>query len=243
MLAALKWLGPDRGSPTSEHLTSWNELGIVYKYLGKFGKARNCYRSALFYCDSCLTGSARYELLANLYHNLGGLEHAQRRFRRAEGFARKSVKWRLRVRPRNAVAITADRVALAAILDGLGKFEESRGIYLGALKVYRREFGESHREIGLVLNNLAAVYQRTGRVAPAEKMYRAALKMKVETLGGKHPDVGVTLNNLGMLLAADNRAEEARKCFTKAWALLRKSLGARHPNTQAVRANLDRIKS
>jgi tetratricopeptide (TPR) repeat protein len=243
ILAALKILGAHRGKPSPEHLACWNELGIAYKYLGKFEKARKFYRDALRYCGSCLKGNARYDLLANLYHNLGGLEHAQRRFRRGEGFARKAVACRLRVRPRDVIAIAADRVALAAVLDGLGKFGESRAIYLGALRVYRQAFGMSHREIALVLNNLAAVYQKSGRVRRAEEMYRAALVMKRQTLGHGHPDVGVTLNNLGMLLAENNRKKEARECFTKAWASLRKALGPRHPNTRAVWKNLSRIES
>jgi tetratricopeptide (TPR) repeat protein len=240
---ALRLLGAHRGRPTPEHLSAWNELGIVYKYLGKFEKARKCYRAALRYCGSCLTGSARYELLANLYHNLGGLEHAQRRFRRAETYARKSVVHRTRVRPRDSLSIVADRVALAAILDGLGKFGESLRLYRRALRVYRRAFGESHREIALVLNNLAAVYQRSVRVGRAEEMYRAALEMKIKTLGKGHPDVGVTMNNLGMLLGETGRDSEAEKCFERAYRLLCKSLGSKHPNSRAVKANLEGARS
>jgi tetratricopeptide (TPR) repeat protein len=225
-----------------DHLASWNELGMVYKYLGKFEKARKFYRAALRYCDSCLTDSARYEFLANLYHNLGGLEHSLRRFRRAEAYARKSVTFRLCVRPKNAVSVAADRVALAAILDGLRKFGESQKLYRGALRIYRRVFGDSHREIALVLNNLAAVYQKTGRVSHAERMYRAALAMKIKTLGTRHPDVAVTMSNLGMLLAKQGRVVEAQRYFEKAWQLLSKTLGQNHPNARAIRKNLDGLR-
>lgn len=241
LLRALRLLGLPRGKPTLDHLALWNELGMVYKYAGKFTKARNCYRTALRYCPACLTGSDRYDALASLYHNLGGLEHSLRRFRRAEPFARKSVSFRLKVRPRNAVAITADRVALAAILDGLGKFDESIAIYRGAFKTYRRTFGVSHREIALVLNNLAAAYQRTGRVRRAEEMYRAALEMKIDVLGRKHPDVAVTLNNLGLLLASEKRLAEARIHFERAHRIFSRALGPRHVNSRVVRRNLSRI--
>ena len=241
-LEALRLLGPYRGHSTMDHLASWNELGMVYKYLGKFEKARKCYRVALRYCDSCLTGSARYEFLANLYHNLGGLEHSLRRFRRGEAYARKSVRYRTRVRTKNAVSVAADRVALAAILDGLGKFGESEKLYRGALRIYRRVFGNSHREIALVLNNLAAVYQKTGRVSHAERMYRLALAMKVKTLGARHPDVAVTLSNLGMLLAKEGRVVEAQRYFEKAWQLVSKTLGRAHPNARAIRKNLDGLR-
>lgn len=238
----MRLFGPHRGRPEPEHLSAWNELGIVYKYLAKFEKARKCYRAALRYCDSCLTGSARYELLANLYHNLGGLEHAQRRFRRAEPYARKSVGYRLRVRPKNPLSIAADRVALAAILDGLGKFVESQALYSSALRVYRRAHGESHREVALVLNNLAAVYQKSRRTERAEKMYRAALAMKTETLGKAHPDVAVTMNNLAMLLATQRRSAEAERYFERAHKSLANALGQKHPNVCAVGANLERLR-
>ena len=242
LLSALRLCGPHHGRPTPEHVSAWNELGIIYKYLGKFQKARKCYRAALRYCDSCLTGSARYQLLANLYHNLGGLEHAQRRFRRAEPLARKSVEYRLQVRPKNPVSVAADRVALAAILDGLGKFEESQALYSSALRIYRCAYGESHREIALVLNNLAAVYQKIGRTERAERMYRLALAMKTETLGKAHPDVAVTMNNLGMLLAAQRRSAEAERYFERAHKLLANALGQKHPNVRAVGANLERLR-
>jgi tetratricopeptide (TPR) repeat protein len=235
LLRALAMLGAHRGHPSAEHLAVWNELGIVYKYLGQFQKARKLYRSALFYCDSTLNGNARWELLANLYHNLGGLEHSQRRFRRAEAFTRKSIRYRLRVRPKNAASLAADRIALAAILDGQGKFEESKRLYRDSLRA-------SKWEIALVLNNLGAVYQKTGRIRRAEKAYRASLGMKIMTLGREHPDVAVTLNNLGMLLAVEGRNGEADGHLNRAWRLLSKRLGPNHPNTLAVRKNLDRLR-
>ena len=243
LAGALKLLGPTGGRPSATLLGVWNELGVVCKYLGKFEDARRWYRSALRHCDSCLTGTCRYDFLANLYHNLGGLEHSLRRVRTAEPYARKSVAFRRKVRPRNAVAITADRVALAAILDGREKFAESVAIYQSALKTYRRVFGASHREIALVLNNLAAVYQKTDRVRRAEKSYRAALAMKMKTLGKNHPDVAVTMNNLGMLLARENQSAEAREYFEKAYRVSSRALGMRHTNSRAILENLRRAKT
>jgi tetratricopeptide (TPR) repeat protein len=242
LLRALRLLGPHRAKPTLDHLVLWNRIGMVYKYLGQFGEARKYYRAALRWCEACLTGSDRYDAVASLYHNLGGIEHSLRRFRRGEKYARAAVRWRLRMRPRDVLAIAGDRVALAAILDGLGKFGESEKIYLAAWKIYRQAFGAVHQEIAVVLNNLAAVYQKTGRTVRAEKMYRAALAMKIETLGGQHPDVGVTMNNLAMLLAAEGRLTGARRYFEKAHRLLAKTLGAKHPNTRAVRTSLDGLR-
>jgi tetratricopeptide (TPR) repeat protein len=110
------------------------------------------------------------------------------------------------------------------------------------LKTYRRTYGNGHREIALILNNLAALYQATGRPALAERQYRAALAMKRQELGKTHPDVAITLNNLAMLYASQERSEDARFYFEKALKILGHSLGKRHHTTRAVKRNLQKIK-
>jgi tetratricopeptide (TPR) repeat protein len=219
----------------------WNELGLVYKCLGECKIALKFYRLALRHSHHCLTGRERDDFLANLYHNLGGLEHSRRCFRRGELYARKSLLLRLRAQP-HALPLAADKVALAAILDGLRKFSESQKLYRQALRVYRRVYGPSHREIALILNNLAAVYQQTGRPNRAAKYYRTALEMKRRELGATHPDLAITINNLGILHASEGRKRDAELSFNQALKLFETSLGKSHPNTRAVRNNLKKTK-
>jgi tetratricopeptide (TPR) repeat protein len=238
----LAQLGPP-ATATPMHLAVWNELGMLYKYLGKFKTALKFYRLALRHSNNCLTGRECDDFLANLYHNLGGLEHSRRRFRRGELYARKSLLLRRRATDSGAaLGLAADKVALAAILDGLLKFSESQKLYRQALRVYRRVYGPSHREIGLILNNLAAIYQQTGRPGRAAKHYRAALEMKRRELGAGHPDLGITMNNLAMLYASDGRKRDAELYFNQALKLFETSLGKFHPNTRAVRNNLKKMK-
>ena len=234
----LRLMGGAPGSPTSDQLVLWNELGMVYKYLGKLTIARKFYRLALQHASSCLTGRDRNGFLADLYHNLGGLEHACRQFNRGEQYARKSLQFRARVAGASSIAIAADRAALAAILDGLCSFEESQKLYRQALKTYRRIYGKSHREIALILNNLAAIYLATGRPTLAEAHCKAALAMKQRELGETHPDLAITLNNLAMLYATLGRREDAQVCFKKAVKLLDDSLGKSHPTTLTVKRNV-----
>jgi hypothetical protein len=54
--------------------------------------------------------------LADLYHNLGGLEHARGHFRRGEQFARKGLQLRRRVASCGSLPVAVDMAALAAIL-------------------------------------------------------------------------------------------------------------------------------
>src|SRR5947209_1979818 len=56
----------------------WNQLGMVCKYLGKFDSAERYYRLALRHARQHPKSPEREFFLANLYHNLGGVEHSRR---------------------------------------------------------------------------------------------------------------------------------------------------------------------
>jgi tetratricopeptide (TPR) repeat protein len=225
------------GSFGIDRAALWNELGMVRKYLGKFDSAERYYRLALRCARQRPKTAEREFFLANLYHNLGGVEHSRRRFGIAEKYARKGLELRLKCTGSDSLAVASDRAALAAILDGRHRYGESKRCYFHALKVYRREYGASHPEIAVVLNNLGALYQATGRPKLAESYYRAALRMKRRELGASHPDIGVTMNNLAMLHRGQGRCELAESWFKRALQILNSSLGSSHPVTQELRNN------
>jgi tetratricopeptide (TPR) repeat protein len=239
---ALRLIAGRDASLTLDDLLLWNELGMACKYSGKFGSAMRCYRLALRYAPRLLAGPECDFFLANLYHNLGGLEHSRRRFPRGERYARKSLELRRKVAGANSLAVAADKAALAAILDGQRKFAESEKLYRQALCTYRREYGTSHPEIAVVLNNLGALYQATAHSRRAESNYRAALEMKRMELGASHPDVAVTLNNLALCYQSRGDAKAVRRCFRRALRILGATLGNSHPNTRTVRSNFLRLK-
>src|SRR5262249_59730025 len=88
----------------------------------------------------------------SLYHNLGGLEHAQGRFAEGEPFARKSVELRRLVHGDNHPDVAADVAALAALFDGQGKYDEAEMLYDHALSVFERFYGPEHFEIAVTLH-------------------------------------------------------------------------------------------
>ena len=238
---ALQSSGQHPGGFIANRPALWNELGMVCKYLGTPDSAERYYRLALRSARS--TQSQERELfLANLYHNLGGVEHSRGRFARAEIYARRGLQMRLTCSTPHPIAIAADREALAAILDGQNRYEESKRLHRQALQTYRRELGRSHPEIAVALNNLAAVFQATGAGKTAEKYYRAALRMKRRELGPKHPDLAITMNNLATLYASQGSYKLTGSWFDKAIYLLDSTLGSSHPSTITVRRNRRRLK-
>jgi tetratricopeptide (TPR) repeat protein len=221
-----------------ERAAVWNELGMVCKYLGKFRSAQRYYQRAL---DSVGRLAGCDSLVADLYHNLGGLEHSRRRFKVAEKYARKGLRLRLQTQAGNSVVVASDSAALAAILDGLGKYDESERLYHQALKIYRKQFGADHAEIAVVLNNLGALHQNARRPARAAYYYRTALSMKLRVLSNSHPGLVPTLNNLATLCYSQNRMVEARLWFRRAVRLASVSLGPSHPVTRTLERSFGSI--
>ena len=215
----------------------WNQLGIVCKYLGRFSAAERYYHQAL---RSVTHLAGRDPLVADLYHNLGGLEHARGRYKQAEKYARKGLRLRFQSAVGITLALGSDFAALAAILDGLGKYDESEKLYHHALRIYHRHFGAVHAEIAVVLNNLGALNQSFGRYGRAAYFYRRALSMKWCLLGNSHPDLVPTLNNLATLYYAQDKIDAARLWLRRALHLARVSLGRSHPVTRTLEYNFDR---
>ncbi|HJY83424.1 MAG TPA: tetratricopeptide repeat protein, partial [Candidatus Binatia bacterium] len=62
--------------------------------------------------------------------------------------------------------------ALAALLDGQGKYDEAEPLYRRALAVFEKTFGPQHYEVAVNCNNLAALCHAKGNDAEAEQLYQ-----------------------------------------------------------------------
>jgi len=215
-----------------------NDLGMFAKYTARFDEGAADYARAL----TIAAGPAGDVLLvADLYHNLGGLEHARGRFAAGEPLARHGLAIRVRELGPEHPDVAADRAALAALLDGQGRLEEAETLYQDAIRVLERVRGPPPIELAVSLNNLAAIRTAQGRLAEAEALYRRALALKETRLGPDHPDVATTLNNLALLCKKDRRLPEAAALYARALDIFTRALGPDHPKTRTCRVNNARL--
>ena len=128
----------------------------------------------------------------------------------------------------------ADGAALAGILDGLDRHQESRPLYERALQVFRRIYGEEHYEIAVNLHNLAALEDAEGNSSAAECLYRQSLAIKENVLGRDHPDTALTLANLGALIGDGTLLNRALEIFER-------TLDPAHPHLIACRILVAKI--
>jgi hypothetical protein len=80
----------------------------------------------------------------------------------------------------------ADRVALAAILDASGRYEEAATALGDAVAVYERVLGPQHYEVAGVLIALAEVAGHAGEVERAAALRARAQRIRRRVTGHTH---------------------------------------------------------
>ena len=147
-----------------------NRLGLLCKAAGRYDEARAHYERAL----ELVADAAAPDLdaVATLYHNLGGIEHARGQYAAAESFARRGVTVRSASAVLDPCALAADRSALAAILDGLERWDEAEALYRDALRAFEHDPGSRTWDIAVTLGNLGAQYAQRGRLDQAADLLR-----------------------------------------------------------------------
>lgn len=230
-----------------------NQLGIVFKYSGRFDEAAELYARAVSLIIE--HSGPEHPDLAALYHNIGGLAHARGDYAAAEEPARRAVEIREKALggdhlgigekafDRDHLALAADRAALAPILLELGKVDEAAVLLSQALEVFQRAYGPEHYEVAVVTNNLAAVAYRQGRSTDAEELFRKCLAIKEKLLGLDHPDLTPTLNNLALLRRKAGDSVGAERLYGRAVSILEPRVEDDHPTLTAVRTGLTKARA
>ncbi len=225
------------GEASEQAAEAENNLAVLYKYWGRFEEGLQLYARALrstiaLHGEESLSSGA-------VYHNIGGILHAQGDFAAAEKPARRAWEISRRLLGDDDPHTMLDAAAYAGILDGLNRVEESEPIYRQALAIFETVFGPEHYETASILHNLAAVLAARGHLEQAEEHYRRALAIKEKLLGADSPDVALTRNNLGRLLDGAGRPGEAVPLLERAVAVLEKQLTPGHPHLALARENLE----
>jgi tetratricopeptide (TPR) repeat protein len=224
------------GEASEEAAEARNNLGVLYKYCGRFDEGLKLYSHAL---GPIIAIHGHTSLAtATVYHNIGGILHARGDFAAAEAPARWAWEISRKLLGEDNPQTMVDAAAYAGVLDGLERYDESEPIYRRALAIFEQAYGPEHYEVAATLHNLAAVLAAQGQPGAAEKHYCRALMIKEKLLGTDNPDVATTRNNLGKLLAEVGRPIEAVPLLEAAVAVLEDRLAPGHPHLSAARENL-----
>lgn len=210
-----------------------NDLGVLLKAYGDFDGALAHYHRAMPALRE-LYGEVS-DQMATLYHNLGGIEFVRGNLAEAERWARRGVRVRCDVHGPNHITVVYDLGALAPILIRRGLHAEARELLTAVLGRLRRDLGDAHYEVSVVLTNLGALDAAEQRWAQARQHLSEAVRIKRSVLGPDSPELVRTLANLAVVAQRTGEPALARRSRDEARRVAEATLPPSHP----LRGQLD----
>jgi len=214
-----------------------NALGITCKYAARFAEGETVYRRAIAIVER--TAGANSPAAASVWHNIGGLAFDAGDYAAAELLARRAVQIREAALGSEHPEVAADLLALAPVLDALGRSNEAADLYARAESILERTPNRDY-DRAVLHNNLGVAAMERGDADDAKRHYASALAIKERLLGAHHADLGMTLHNLGALAAMQGQPDEAHALLRRALEIFEATLPADHPKIIACRAAFDR---
>jgi tetratricopeptide (TPR) repeat protein len=168
--------------------------GMLHKYMFQFRKAESCYKLALRYFSET---QSYPKTLADLYYNLGGLEHARNMPSMGVRWATLSIRWRCSNLKSNHPDIAIGLTLIAANLISARRLNQAERLLTASTGMLRSIFGATHRDIAMNYNHIGVIRtMQNGRAEEASRWFEQAFEMKRQCLGESHPDLIVPLRNL-----------------------------------------------
>ncbi len=197
---------------------SLNDLGAIYRSLGRHSQAIAALERALRILDRNPSG----ELTATVLNNLGAAYYEIGHFAKSEEIAQRAL----------AAAEQDGGSEVPYLLSTLGHGYVARKQYSNAEDVYRRAIsllaeahGVQHPDYALALSNLAALYQRQRRFRESVPLLESAIEILEKSAGCNSPVLGVPLDRYAEVLRGLGRKAEAREVARRAKSIVRPGAG------------------
>ena len=209
-----------------------NNLGALYRALGKYAESEAQYLEAL-QIQTSLFGKDSIQS-ANVLNNLAQLYRTEGRLKDALPLARKSVALTEEGNP-----ALVDRLAtLGSTYADLGQPDEALALFDRAAHLAESTPGVPPRRLAGVLNNMAEVHISQRRFEQAEPLARRAISLWERSVEPGHPNIAVGLNNLAQALRLQGKYAEAEPLYRRSLQILETRLGPDHPDFAKALTNL-----
>ncbi|MFH7245085.1 MAG: tetratricopeptide repeat protein, partial [Spirulina sp.] len=186
-----------------------NNIGAVYRNLGRYEQALGYYTDALAILQEVGDRAGEGVTLNNIglvYRNLGQYEQAL-------GYYTDALAIVQEVGDRAGEGVTLNNIGV--VYNSLGQYEQALGYYTDALAIHQT-VGDRAGE-GTTLNNIGAVYRVLGQYEQALVYYTDALAIVQEV--GDSAGEGANLNNIGEVYRVLGQYEQALVYYTDALAI------------------------
>lgn len=109
---------------------------------------------------------------------------------------------------------------MAALYHAQGKYRMAEELYIKALDIKQRLYGQDNDETAVALLNLATLFSAKRDYPQAEAYFIRTLQIREKVLGPNHPDLAKTLQKYALLLGKLGRSDEAGTMESRAMKIL-----------------------
>jgi eukaryotic-like serine/threonine-protein kinase len=226
----------DRGVQEAQSLNNdpkvqaelYQNLGGIYRMLGKFDQADSLLRSALEQ-HKTLFGADSPEVAESLVA-LGFLRSDQARLEEAEQLIHQGLEMDRRHLPRDHPALAAAMLAFGKVLAERGSYDKSIQTLNEAVRIDSAP-GVAATDLAASLSELADAHYSAGHYDISKSLYLRVLDMHRTLYGARHPLVAGDLGNLGAVSQDLGYYAEAELFDRQALDITESYYGKVHPKT------------
>ncbi|KAJ7371118.1 hypothetical protein OS493_027806 [Desmophyllum pertusum] len=217
--------------------TTRNHLGVVYRELGHFGKAKDHHQCALALLETFNPENPTSEIADSL-NKLGNVLFSLGHFKQAKDHFYKSLKIRELLYGSEHADVAASLSNLGAVHSILDDVETAENLFQRSLAMRERIYGKVHPDVADSLSNLGLVYSKLGLFEKAIQCHKQALEMRQKLFFPDHVLISESYNNLGLTYKFVGQLEETRSCYESALRIREKILDKEHPAVAGMLSNL-----
>jgi len=207
---------------------AFSNLGDLYKEMGEYKKAEECYRKALSIRESVYP--AGHESIGWSKNDLALLYQQMNRYKEARDLFEALVALRKELyKTENHPAVATAISNLGDLYEKMGEYKKAEECYRKALSIRESVYPAGHESIGWSKNDLALLYQQMNRYKEARDLFEALVALSKELYKTEnHPTVATAISNLGDLYKEMGEYKKAEECYRGALKILESILPKGH---------------
>ena len=218
---------------------SYNNIAIVYRYLGEYPKALEYQQKAIEIQEEVLDSkhpdlAKSYSSITVTYGSLGeyqrALEYQQRAIAIEEGI----------LGPKHPDLANAYN-NIANIYRFLGEYERALEYHHRAISIRKEVLGNKHPDLASSYSNTASVYLSSGEYRKALEYNEKSISIGEEVLDPKHPDLATYNNNIANSYRLLGEYQKALEYFQKSNSIWEEVLNPGHPLLATSYSNIATI--
>jgi len=217
--------------------TTRNNLGVVYRELGNFEKAKEQHQNALALLERLQLENPTSEVADSL-NKLGNVLYSLGQFQEAKDYFHKSLKIREELYGNEHADVAASLCNLGVIHSVLDDLETAENFFQRSLALREIIYGKVHPEMADSLTNLGITYGKLGLFDKAIQYHKQALEMRQKLFFPDHMMISESYNNLGLAYKFVGQLQETRICYETALRIREKILDKEHPAIAGLLSNL-----